>query len=105
MDGFSTFLEGAIGGTALGLVSLVIALVELTRATVPPGGMKAKQFLATRLLVTVLLAGIGGAVAWALEGRAGNVITGIASLGLVLVLAGDALTALEGKTAEKKATK
>lgn len=96
MGDFSPFLVGAAGGAVLGGVRFFLSLAELAIST-EHGQRKAGQFIATQLLSMALLAAIGGAAAWAFDGRAGTFITGFAALGLFLVVAGESVLGIGKK--------
>lgn len=104
MDDFSIYLVGAAGGAVLGILRFFLSLAELTKST-EYGQRKARQFLATQLLSAFLLASIGGAAAWAFDGRAGMFITGFTALGLFLVIAGESVLAIGKKPSDLEMTK
>lgn len=86
---------GAAGGLVLGLAVLLMNLVENLRSR--PPDLHTGQLVLTHLVVTVLLAGIGGVCAHFLSGQAGDFLQGVTAVGFLLLLAGGTLTTIQGE--------
>lgn len=92
-----TLIAGALGGAFLGLFRLAITLVSRWKDSdhVPRYG----SLVGSHFLLAAVYAVIGGGVAWAMAGRAGDFLQGLSALALIALFAGDSLKLQEGGNA------
>ncbi|RDV08692.1 hypothetical protein DXK94_17430 [Arthrobacter sp. RT-1] len=88
------FLHGALGGCVLGLGRLILTLIGLDHLN---HQTKYGQLFASHILAAILFGLLGGVMAFAFEGKAGNFMQGISSMALLGVLAGTVLQVSAGK--------
>jgi hypothetical protein len=73
------FWRGAVGGAIAATVPFLPSIAAFAGAA---RRRIAEAFLA-QLVITVLFAAIGGAIAWGFDGPAGDVLTGLTAVGFV----------------------
>ncbi|PNI09432.1 hypothetical protein CXX84_03980 [Arthrobacter sp. AFG7.2] len=88
------FLQGALGGSVLGLGRLIVTIIGMDHESHPT---KYGQLIASHILAAVLFGLLGGVMAFAFEGRAGSFMQGISAMALLGILAGTMLPVSPGK--------
>lgn len=86
----STF-AGMMGGLILGVCRLLLSLGVVARHHQPL--RRYWPILAGHLTATLLFGFIGGTVAWALQGKAGDFISGVTALVTIVVIGGKMMPA------------
>ncbi|MFK0005087.1 hypothetical protein [Paenarthrobacter sp. NPDC090522] len=79
------WLEGMLGGAALGLARLVLTFIGLAHGSTETH--YGRLFL-SHVVAAIFFSILGGAVAWGMEGRAGNFTAGIGAMLLLSLFAG-----------------
>lgn len=77
---------GVLGGAILGLCRLMLSLGVVAGHHQPM--KRYLKILAGHLVATLLFSIIGGTVAWAFQGKAGDFLTGVTALITIVVLGG-----------------
>jgi hypothetical protein len=88
------FLQGALGGGVLGLGRLILTIIGMDHAN---HQTKYGQLFASHILAAVLFGLLGGVMAFAFEGKAGNFMQGISAMALLGILAGTMLPVASGQ--------
>lgn len=82
------WLQGAMGGGALGLGRMIVTLIQMNHTN--PNN-RYGRFVVTHLIAALLFALLGAVMSFSFEGKAGNVMQGISGMALLALLAGNML--------------
>jgi hypothetical protein len=94
LEGLDSLVAGALGGFCLGIGRLVVTIVG--QSLHHPHAARFGQLVASHILVALVFALLGGAVSWALTGRAGDFMQGVTALSTLILLAGGLVQTSEG---------
>ncbi|MUK01621.1 hypothetical protein GM708_06580 [Vibrio cholerae] len=86
MEAYELILAGGAGGAVVGVGRLLYLLHDITSDTPRYG-----QAVVVQLVATVILAVLGAAFAYFLDGKSGAFIQGITALSMLLLLGGNLL--------------